>query len=83
MTFRFFMYNPGRYIFKTVSLFSRTKLYPFLLPDHYAAHEDGDIEKTLSEINIEIAERDSVSPHPSKKARNNKTYRVKHLPYYW
>ena len=36
----------------------RTKEYPFLLPGHYAGHEDGDIESV---------ETHSMSPHSSEK----------------
>ena len=38
--------------------FFQTKLYHFLLPDHYAGHEDGDIES---------AETHNMSPHSSEK----------------
>ena len=48
-----------------------------MLPDHYAAHEDGDIEKTLSEINIEIVERDSISPHPPEKSTQQQNMQSK------
>ena len=36
----------------------QTKEYPFLLPGHYAGHEDGDIES---------AQTHSMSPHSSEK----------------
>ena len=36
----------------------RTKEYRFLLPGHYAGHEDGDIESTQTQ---------SMSPHSSEK----------------
>ena len=63
------MHNHGRYIFQICLNFFQTKLYPFLLPDHYVGHEDGDTE---------IAETHDVSPYSSEKA-NNKTSRTKHL----